>query len=78
MKPILFASLAAALLVMTGCGRDDNASQGAGAPMKGAEPSPGTKGPGPVGRGGGSGEGSTVGESQNRDTKSGGATSGSK
>jgi hypothetical protein len=42
------------------------------------QPSPGAKGPGPVDRGGGKGEGSTVGESQNRDTKTGGATSGSK
>jgi hypothetical protein len=48
------------------------------APMKGSEPSRGVKGPGPVDRGGGSSQGSTVGESQNRDTKSGGATSGSK
>jgi hypothetical protein len=46
--------------------------------MKGSDPSPGAKGPGPVDRGGGSSQGSTVGESQNRDTKSGGATSGSK
>lgn len=74
MKPILFASLAAALLVLPGCGQNDDASRGS----SGLQPSPGAKGPGPVDRGRGSGEGSTVGESQNRDTKSSGATSGAK
>jgi hypothetical protein len=63
--------LVAVALSLAACGRDE-------APMKGAEPSAGTKGPGQVDRGGGKGEGATVGESQNRDTKSGGATSGSK
>jgi hypothetical protein len=65
---IVFLTLA---LALAACGRDE-------APMKGAAPSAGTKGPGAVDRGGGKGEGATVGESQNRDTKSGGATSGSK
>jgi hypothetical protein len=68
------STLAAALVLafcVAACGPQD-------APMKGAEPSPGAKGPGPVDRGGGKGEGATVGESSNRDTRSGGATSGSK
>ena len=65
---LLLLALAVAL---AGCGRDEG-------PMKGAEPSAGTKGPGQVDRGGGQGEGAAVGESRNLDTKSGGATSGSK
>jgi len=68
----LMRLLAACLaLALAACGPSE-------APMKGADPSPGTKGPGQVDRGGGKGEGSTVGESQNRDTRSGGATSGAK
>lgn len=65
---MLLVSLAVSL---GACGKDEP-------PMKGVGPSAGTKGPGQVDRGGGKGEGSTVGESRNLDTKSGGATSGSK
>lgn len=78
------AALAVASAFLTACGGPEDAARGGPSPQSGpaakagAEPSPGTKGPGPVDRGGGSGEGSTVGESQNRDTKTGGATSGAK
>jgi ABC-type glycerol-3-phosphate transport system substrate-binding protein len=67
----LSMAMLALALGAAACGPSD-------APMKGSDPSPGAKGPGPVDRGGGSSQGSTVGESQNRDTKSGGATSGAK
>jgi hypothetical protein len=77
------AAIVMASAFVTACGPDE-ASRGGPPPqqgpagMAGAEPSPGTKGPGPVDRGRGQGEGRTVGESQNRDTKTGGATSGAK
>lgn len=73
MNPAFLIGLALCAAASASCSRDEGA-----APMKGAPPSAGTKGPGPVDRGGGSGEGATVGESQNRDTRSGGATSGSR
>jgi hypothetical protein len=73
MKPAFLIALAFCAALSAACGRDEPAPA-----LKGAEPSAGTKGPGPVDRGAGSGEGATVGESQNRDTRSGGATSGSR
>jgi len=82
MKPKLALALAAAAVFsLAACGQDENASRGpsgGNAAMKDAPASPGTKGPGKVDRGGGSGEGATVGESQNRDTKTPGAASGAK
>ena len=72
MNPLTLCLAVAVAAGVAACGPSDDA------PMKGSDPSPGAKGPGPVDRGGGSSQGSTVGESQNRDTKSGGATSGAK